>query len=276
MSVPDDGSNGSTFDSGGTPEPGQTDQLSDTPKPSPPGPSGPNRRDFLKAAVVGSAAVVAAGSATAAALSLSAKRPGPILRLVSQQISSEPCTACVTGSTMDATDALNFDIDLAGHASHPSEFYIWLTSPRLPAGPYGMRLGVGETLCGQPSGCAFNLGDADAPFTYHGTGAVHQYNPLAAVTCPPIPTFPAPEIFTTDDIHQGDWSAFHHPGGDFQIGVHLDYSGGKLSSTLGVISKFTFVWLLTSGTSGMAVCGGLCGCASDRPLTYTITGHQIA
>src|SRR5215813_10247985 len=79
LCMPEDGSN---FGGGETPKMDQPNQLGDTPTipTSAVNSQGASRRAFLTAAVIGSAAVAAAGSAGAAALNLTVKKPGAILR----------------------------------------------------------------------------------------------------------------------------------------------------------------------------------------------------
>src|SRR5262245_5841378 len=96
---------GNTFDGGDTPKPEQTDQLGESPTIPTPALSthGSSRRNFLKAAVIGSAAVAAAGSAGAAALSLSGKTH--LIRRLPNVQSGDPCSMCIedTGFTPTST-----------------------------------------------------------------------------------------------------------------------------------------------------------------------------
>ncbi|HEV8191186.1 MAG TPA: hypothetical protein VGP82_06840, partial [Ktedonobacterales bacterium] len=59
--------------------------------------SGRNRRDFLKIAVIGSAAVAAAGGVATAGLALTGKKPA-IIPFVGVDVSGAACQACVTSS----------------------------------------------------------------------------------------------------------------------------------------------------------------------------------
>src|SRR5215470_14202864 len=88
--------------------------------------NGRNRRDFLKAAVIGSAAVAAAGGVATAGLALTGKKPAiiPFIGGVNSGGQGE-CHVCVTSSEADEADAQDFDINFNGDASAPGEFYVF-------------------------------------------------------------------------------------------------------------------------------------------------------
>jgi hypothetical protein len=242
--MPEDGSN---FDGGDTPKTDQTDQFGDTPTipTSTVSGQGSSRRAFLKAAVIGSAAVAAAGSAGAAALNLTVKKPGAILRLNSD-VASGGCSGCATGSSSNSNDAADFDIDCKGNASNPGDFYFWFTDPSLAAGSY--------TLVAQVNGIAIGSG---AAFDFKASNSVHQYNPSSPDPCPDMPTQPDNQVVQQDDLS----TAFNHPGGVFEVGIHVDYVGGSISPDATRLFTITFTLF---NVDDQSVCGG----------EAAITGHN--
>ena len=216
---------------------------------------GRNRRDFLKAAVIGSAAVAAAGGVATAGLALTGKKPA-ILPFVGVAVSGNPCQACVTSTAPDANDALDFDIDSKGHASSPGDFYLWFSDSGLAAGTYDLAVTITEQ--GNPPVTL----DSGALFIYKGTNAVMVYNPAtAAAQCPT--SLPAAGSDLKHGGTIGDVFPYAHPGGNFQVQIHMDYSGGTIGSA-GTTKTFTFTVTLSNHSGGTQVC----------QATYVITGHQ--
>lgn len=116
-------------------------------------PAGPSRRSFLKAAVVGSAAVVAASGAGAATLALTGHHTG--LKKYVPFIGD----ATLSGVTSDACTTDSSDSPQSDFGS--DSIYFWAKFNDLPAGPY--TIGVTPTIDPQGtnwssglSGLAFN------------------------------------------------------------------------------------------------------------------------
>src|SRR5260221_5020335 len=108
---------------------------------------GRSRRAFLKAAVVGSAAVAAVGGASAAGLALAHKVPQLPLRFAgaAEVVSpNEPCAVCTTGTNPD-----NF-VDQDTFNNNESMF-LWVRFINIPAGSY--TIDVTPTIQSQNSAC---------------------------------------------------------------------------------------------------------------------------
>src|SRR5262245_54414751 len=133
--MPDDGN---TLDGGASPKPEQTDPLGDSPTIPTPALSahGSSRRNFLKAAVIGSAAVAAAGSAGAAALSLT--RQTHIVRRLDTQ-SGDPCSMCVEDTGFSPTSTFKITPSCG---TAPGSWFLWVTDHGLPAGNYSLSVTV--------------------------------------------------------------------------------------------------------------------------------------
>jgi len=215
--------------------------------------SGRTRRDFLKVAVIGSAAVAAAGGVATAGLALTGKKPA-VIPFLGVDVSGGVCQACVTSSAPDAADALNFTIDDKGHAKNPGDFYLWFSDTGLAAGTYDLSVTITEQ-----GGSTATL-DSGTYFEYHGSNSVKLYRPAQVVQCPTsIPD--ANDVKKSGDTI-GDVFPYTHPGGNLLVSIHMDYSGGTLPGGSGSSATFTFSVTLSSG--GQQVCQS----------TYVITGHQ--
>jgi hypothetical protein len=213
---------------------------------------GRSRRDFLKVAVIGSAAVAAAGGVATAGLALTGKKPA-IVPFVGDVVSGGACQACVTSSAPDATDALNFNIDSMGHAKNPGDFYLWFSDTGLAAGTYSLSVSITK------EGDGTATLDSGTFFDYQGGNSVKLYRPAQVVQCPTsIPN--ASDVKKSGDTI-GDVFPYSHPGGNLLVSIHMDYTGGTIGPS-GTTKTFTFTVTLSS--DGQQVCQS----------TYVITGHQ--
>ncbi len=106
-----------------------------------------SRRKFLKAAVVGSAAVAAVGGTSAAGLALAQKNPLRTLRFmgVAQLVSpNDPCAVCTTGTNpLDFVDQDTFNFS--------ESIFLWVRFINVPAGNY--TIDVTPTIQPQNAAC---------------------------------------------------------------------------------------------------------------------------
>lgn len=116
---------------------------------------GQSRRAFLKAAVVGSAAVAAVGGASAAGLALTHKAPLNTLRfagVVTLVSPNDPCAVCTTGTNPD-----NFvDQDTFNNSE---SIFLWIRFIGVTAGSY--TIDVTPTIQSSGSACV-----SSAPLQY--------------------------------------------------------------------------------------------------------------
>lgn len=132
-------------------------------------PAGKSRRDFLKAAVIGSAGVAAAGGAAAAALALTGKQ-APLIRFVGSLMSpTDPCAICFSHTTAGGTSTTCFDT--SGSFNTTNDVFVWVRFLNVTGGASGTTYSADVT--NQDTGCVGQEGigtGSCAIFTYHGFG----------------------------------------------------------------------------------------------------------
>ncbi|HEX9413063.1 MAG TPA: hypothetical protein VF916_06125, partial [Ktedonobacterales bacterium] len=112
-----------------------------------------NRRTFLKAAVVGTAAVAAVGGAGTAALALSGRKPASLLSFSTPQATPSPeapCAVCTTGTVEPFQDENSFG---------KNSLFLWIRFINVAAGSY--TIDVTPTIQPQGSSCTVST-----PFSY--------------------------------------------------------------------------------------------------------------
>jgi hypothetical protein len=241
---------------------------------------GQSRRDLLKAAVVGSAAVAAIAGAGTAGLALAGKKPA-VLSFVGDALpSNEGCSGCVTGSQSACSAAYpqlgcidppvgcahpQFRIVPTGNPANPStnpgSFYVWVTVANVPANasismtftlpsgfstmpgnPYFLYTAPAGTASTCPTTTAANCGGNGTPV---GSTFIKNASSLAGL-------FPYAVGPTSVDV---------------ELMVHVKYSGPEIGN--GNHQDFTFSFSATQTPAGggpTPVCEG----------TLTITGVQTS
>jgi len=232
---------------------------------------GNSRRNFLKAAVVASAAVAAAGGAAGAAL-LTGKVPSPSIRFVGNTVSGDPCRGCITGSNF--TQYSTFNVNASGVNNTPGTFFLFFTDHALPTGSYDLAVQIKQHPVNNPGGAptTFNLGDASAPFIYHGTtgNQVFVYNNPTATDCPTSAGDLTGQLpgsaghgTTLADVLPVNWT--QSGTNDLQFEIHIDWRTHTIGS-MGDTQKFDFVLTLTNHNTDATIC----------TETISITGIQTA
>jgi len=173
---------------------------------------GQNRRDLLKAAVVGSAAVAAVAGAATAGLALTGKNPvNPLNRIfsVTEFSPGAPCAICTTGTNPD-----NF-VDETTFNGNQSMF-LWIRFLNVPAGSY--TIDVSPTI--QPS--TASSCPTSTPFQYQSPhNAVTQWElPAGNRACHPAKLSDLPSGTSTDALPASFTLASTE---DLLVQVHLQF-----------------------------------------------------
>ncbi len=223
-----------------------------------PSADGRSRRDFLKAAVIGSGAVAATGGVAAAGLALTGKRPHiiPFIGGVNASGGGD-CHACVTSSAPSQSDASDFNVKANGKGTDsPGDFYLWFWDSSLPEGDYTLAVTIQEQ-----GGSAIALGDSGCAFHVKATNQIKLYSPAPFTQCATSIPAAGTESAGATTLSDNPPFPYHHPGGSFLASIHLDWTDHTIGSS-GDTKTFTFT--VTLLTAGQPFC-------SD---TYQITGHQ--
>lgn len=152
---------------------------------------GQSRRAFLKAAVVGSAAVAAVGSAAAGGLALAHKAPPLTFRFGTSAATispNDPCAVCTTGT--DPTAYADQDT-----FNNQESLFIWVRFINVPAGSY--TLDVTPTI--QPS--TASCGTA-TPLTYQSkkSAVTSWVLPAGGLACHPAALTDLPTGTSSDSL----------------------------------------------------------------------------
>jgi hypothetical protein len=181
-----------------------------TPDPDPQTtpPEGQSRRDLLKAAVVGSAAVAAVAGAGSAALALTGRKP--VINLVGEfQSPGDPCAVCTSNTTPTFVDQNTFNCS--------ENIFLWIRFINVPAGSYTVNV----TPAIQDSSIKNGKCDPSTPFQYSGGGnPVMQWTFAAGpMACHPG-TLPGGAT-NHDTISQVSFTVGSGQTKDLQVLVHL-------------------------------------------------------
>jgi hypothetical protein len=207
--------------------------------PSWPGDDDPNRRDFLRAAVAGSAAIaaVAGTHAALAATGGTASALGPQFLGTGVSPAAGPSgnivfQACFEDSCYEVTPS--FTVNSHGGTS-PGTFFLWMTAYDLPP---GIQFSMSVTQSA-PDGEGGTPTDTSTPFNLAAAGnSVFLYAVKAnsANHCPksePVGSFAEHHGFTDGGV------GFQVPGSvrqDVLLKVHLKWNDGKLTTPKEVIT----------------------------------------
>jgi hypothetical protein len=237
--------------------------------------AGQDRRTFLKAAVVASAAVAAAGGAAGAAL-LSGGKPVSLLPTVNnvcnpQCSGGDPCSACLTDSAPDGQIS-GFKVDSGtGKSQNPGDFLFWITNTTAAAGYYQLTVSVtgnGHTanpITASSSPFQFKTGNGDVYVNAFSSGATVQACPNSGSGGGGNSSGSATQYDTLTQLNQDNSNKGYHltSAGKIQFGLHLNYSGGALTSSP---TTFTFTFTLSYSATGSGAYTAIC--SSD---TYTVS-----
>jgi hypothetical protein len=133
--------------------------------------TGQSRRNLLKAAVIGSAAVAATAGATTAALALTGNKSVISLTQVDWILPGSPgyvCDVCTTDQNCNTLDTLN----------GKQRLYLWLRFLNVTAGTYWVD--VSPTILPYNALCP-----TQTPFRYHSQGGTPQSNSVTVWVLPP-------------------------------------------------------------------------------------------
>lgn len=230
-------------------------QQDDTTQPMPGVPAeARSRRDFLKAAVIGSAAVATAGGAVAAGYALTSRKPSTV-RFIGNAVSGDPCRACITDTML--VKQSDFKIT-SGGASSPGSWYVWFTDHALVTGHYTVSLTIRKyAINGGSTFTDYAPGDAGSPFAYAGSNSVQIFSEATASDCPTVA--PAGTPVTFDTLALAANFSWTQPGSnDMQMSIHLQYVGGVLGAgvhgTAGTTEKIQFIITITAQGSSTVLC----------------------
>jgi hypothetical protein len=211
--------------------------------PAVPG-EGRSRRDFLKAAVIGSAAVATVGGAAAAGYALTSRKPSTV-RFVGNEVSGDPCRACLEDTMFHQQST--FEIEGSGEAS-PGSWYLWFTDHALPTGHYTVAVTVRKfAVNGGSTFTDYTIGGAGSPFVYQsGAGDVQIFSVTTGLDCPTdLPGSPVDTFNTLADAANFLWT--ESGANDMQMAIHMKYD-----KTIGVIGvagtteKIEFIVTITA------------------------------
>jgi hypothetical protein len=237
-------------------------QQDDTTQPMPGVPAeARSRRDFLKAAVIGSAAVATAGGAVAAGYALTSRKPSTV-RFIGNEVSGDPCRACVTDTTL-IQNQNTFKIT-SGGGSSPGSWYLWFTDHALPTGHYTVAVTVRKfAVNGGSTFTDYAIGGSGSPFDYQaGNNNVQIFSLATAQDCPTsLPTGPVDTFNTLADAANFSWT--ETGTNDMQMNIHLKYVGGTIG-VAGTTEKIEFIITITAQGSQTPLC----------TETATLTGTQ--
>ena len=202
-------------------------------------PQNQSRRRFLKAALISSAAGLAAGGATYAAIeSVASTAPISSYTFIGNSGSpnAQSGSACTTntGSEPDADDAGKGKSDAADYDPQTSfnqdeAIFVWAQFRNLPAGIYSFTAtcttkgGSGTTPLG-----TINCG-AGQPFKYNGSGSsavlynLGKTNPTWPTCSPPTPGDLPTQVTAADTVP--DLGSYHvtEAGDDLELRIHIKY-----------------------------------------------------
>lgn len=193
-----------------------------------------SRRNFLRAAVVGSAVAataVGAGAVVARATPLGPRLLGnvlPVSSLTSGQVVFDPCFE----DTMFQPLA-SFSV----HDGHPSpgSFFLWFTAYNLPAGTYTIVVSPDPGASTKPFKLASDI---------HGNASfLFKLAANTATQCPSSnPTNQVRQAFLVDSLFP---YTFTGANSDLQLKVHLAYNDGDLAHD----TTFTYKGTLKNGSN---------------------------
>jgi hypothetical protein len=210
----------------------------------------PSRRDFLKAAVIGSAAVATAGGAVAAGYALTSRKPSTV-RFIGNEVSGDPCRGCLTDTMFSQQST--FNIKGSGESS-PGAWYLWFTDHALPTGSYDVTVTMRKyAVNGGSSFTPYSFGDAGAPFGYQGSSSVQIFSVASAQDCPnALPS--SPPVTTANTLALIDPFSWTESGSnDMQMSIHMKYIGGTIG-VAGTTEKIVFIITITPHGSQTPLC----------------------
>jgi len=186
-----------------------------------------SRRAFLRRAVIGSATVAAAGSATGVALASGSPAPRILKELigVAEAASGEKFTTCFTDTSYVAETTFQAVND-QGHS--PSAF-MWFTAHNLPAGPT-YTFSVSQTL-----------GDTSTPFELQSGGMGNNFFlfKLAKDQASDCPTAqPSGQVDQGHLVTDISYS-FSGAASDLQLKIHVTWNGGNTGKGITEDAKYT-------------------------------------
>jgi len=255
---------------------------------------GNDRRTFLKAAVVASAAVAAAGGVAGATL-LAGQSPSPLIRFIGDVNSGDPCDACIEGTMYTATPrayctantnsspptfstttncpggtlAAGFTVNSQGHPQGDFEIFFVDHAPVAATGSAKINLDITITGTAVSNSDSNTDIDSSSLFDYVGGGSSVLVTEQSSVPSAPcmsgqsttLGTFVA-KLAQADSLH-GASGAFgtsginYSPVGandDVLVQLHVKWVGGKISNTPGAAQLYTFKFTWTDTGTGGTSC----------------------
>lgn len=224
-----------------------------------------SRRTFLKATVVASATVAAAGGVAGAAL-VTGEFPSPSLRFVGGVVSGDPCRGCITGSNYQMYTA--FTVNSNGQNANPGTFFLWFTDHAPPSGSYDVTVQIKKYALNSGTSvlATYTLGDSNAPFIFKASGNnAYAFKVANAQDCPT--SAPSGQISQAHTLADMMPINFAPPSGgtcDLQIYAHIDWYGQIISTHVDDTQRFDFIITFKNHSSGKTLC----------TETVTITAQQ--
>lgn len=229
-----------------------------------------SRRRFLKAAVVGGAAVAAGAASGAAGIALASKG-SPVPRILTSFSPGGPLsgrqqyTMCITSSSYVKTS--QFDVHSDGTEHNPGTLFVWLTAHDLPPSPT-----VGYVLDITMDVTSADPTSSSTPFQLQSSGNnafLFRLGDWAASDCPTSsPGTPKRSAKTEAGLYldsHGNPSPYTFGGTvhqDLQQYVHIVWSGGTLTSD----HSYTFSGTVKDGNGTVL---------ASLPSAVKITAHPV-
>lgn len=229
-----------------------------------------SRRRFLKAAVVGGAAVAAGAASGAAGIALASKS-SPVPRILSSFSGGSPMSGrqqykmCITSSA--PAKVTQFDVHSDGTEHNPGTLFVWLTAHDLAPSPsvgYVLDITMDVTSADPTSG--------SHPFQLQSNGNnafLFQLGDWKASDCPTaVPSSPQRSKPTEAALYldsHGNPNPYTFGGTlhqDLQQYVHIVWDGGPLTSD----HTYTFSGTVKDG-NGVVL--------ANLPAAVSITAHPV-